>query len=315
MTPQTTFPLVGTPYNPGPAGMDGYMSPDRSTPAAAGAKVGITVLGTTRNEIEAFRRCWSVWSRQKVPKWLRPEFLVLDDGSDDGIRDEVVALRKAKARIRWASFRAPGNKTERSCSLLWNAAIRQLVKTPLVMIGFWDRVPGGFRHLALLVEPHRTMAGIATSPTSRHIGGSSSEVSMSPEQLGARLALVDWQEDPTRLEQVAGPLGGHCRAPNATESSGLVIPVAELVAVGGFDERYQSRAGYVNVTMYRRLLATGLVVWHPADPEANNYHLSHPCPVGRKKQDTFTLLRETAVVVNGGPGGEWGRLEPLEVIG
>ena len=94
-----------------------------------------------------------------------------------------------------------------------------------------------------------------------------------------------------------------------------MIPVAELVAVGGFDERYRSRAGYVNVTMFRRLLATGLVVWHPTDSEANNYHLSHPCPVGRKKADSLPLLRDTAVVVNGGPNGDWGRLEPPEGIG
>lgn len=299
MIEQRTFGApLGTIWNPGPADPTGYVRPDRSRPALASATAAptVTVFGTVRNERKALARSLSVWLRQKLPDGVSVEFLVLDDGSSDGVESMVGDLIAAGAPIRYTRWREPDDPTERSCTVVFNAALL-LVDSPLVVAQWFDRVPGSFGHLAALVAPHRKRAGIVTSAISRHVGSSSSVSNMPPEQLDALLALVDWRERPEQLELVAGPIGAHCVPGQATESSGLCIARDELVALGGWDERYgASRHGYPNVDLWRRVLGSGLVAVFPDAPVANNYHLSHPA--GRREGKDTSLLADVTLARN-----------------
>lgn len=302
MITQHTFPNPGTLWNPRPADRTGYIEPVRGSLVVPPRTPMVTVVGTVRNEQHAFRRCWSIWSKQAIPNLTPVEYLVLDDGSSDGLEQDIAWLVSEGAPIRYVRFREPEDTRERSCTLLFNTALRHLVRSPLVLFQWWDRIPGSFDHLARLVLPHRQQAGIATSATSRHIGGSSSVEGMPPEALTALLAMVPWRERPETLERIAGPIGGHCIPGQATESSGLCIAADELRALGGWDERYgSSRHGYPNVDLFRRVLGAGLPVIFPG---VNNYHLSHPA--GRREGKDTSLLADVTLVRNGGPDGSWG---------
>lgn len=289
---------LGSIWNPRPADSTGYVAPDRSCPALADPSSAptVTVFGTVRNERKALARSLSIWLRQRLPDGVSVEYLVLDDGSSDGVESMVGDLISAGAPIRYTRWREADDPSERSCTVVFNAALR-LIDSPLVVAQWFDRLPGSFGHLAALVTPHRKRAGIVTSAISRHIGSSSSVSNMPPEQLDALLALLDWRERPEQLELVAGPIGGHCVPGHATESSGLCVARSELVALGGWDERYgASRHGYPNVDLWRRVLGAGLVGVFPDAPVANNYHLSHPA--GRREGKDTSLLADVTLARN-----------------
>lgn len=313
MIEQRTFGApFGSPWNPVEPLFDGYERPDRTRPALASLPASgpiVTVVGTVREEAVPLERSLSIWSRQRLPAWLqgRVEYLVLDDGSADGPGAIVGAYQNRGMPVRLIRARGPGGP-DRSCTLLFNAAVRQgLVRSPLVMFQWWDRIPGSFDHLAALVEPHRTRAGILTSAISRHVGGSSSLDGMTPEALAATLALVDWRKRPEQLGLVAGPIGAHCVPGQATESSGCVWPVEEFVALGGYDERYVERAGYVNVELFRRAIQSGLTVLFPPENVGANYHQSHIH--ASRAQKTMGWQDDPRVRRN--QGVDWGRT-PLE---
>lgn len=309
-TRQGRFPLRDHPWWV-PPDLAGYEPPDRSAPPIQAVDTGapvVTVVGTVRDERIPLTRSLSVWAHQRLPTWLRAEYLVLDEGSTDWVREMVAGLQRGGAPIAYARLREPGDPRERSCTVAFNAALRRLVRTPLVIFQWWDRIPGGFDHLRLLVEPHTRHAGIATTVIPRHIGGSSSCHVLDASALAERLALVDWERDPHLLARIAGPTGGHCLPGRLTESAGLCVPTGELLALGGWDERYQDRASYVNVELWRRLLCSGLVAWSPPEPEGACYHQSHPCPMQREK--TWGWLADPLVRRN--QGEPWGQAEILE---
>lgn len=311
MTEQREFGApFGSIWNPAKADPTGYAPPDRSRPVLAelppDGRPVVTVLGTIRNERKALARSLSVWLRQSRPDWLTVEYLICDDGSDDCVEDMIEPLIDAGAPIRYTRWRDGGDPTDRSCTVVFNAALR-LVDSPLVLAQWYDRVPGSFGHLAALVAPHRKRAGIVTSAISRHVGSSSSVSDMPPEQLDALLGLVAWRERPEQLDLVAGVIGAHCVPGQATESSGLCIARPELVALGGWDERYgASRHGYPNVDLWRRVLGSGLVAVFPDAPVANNYHLSHPA--GRREGKDTSLLADVTLARN--PAG-WSLPGPI----
>lgn len=324
---QREFPLPGSPWNPhlGAADLSGYHVPSVRFRAAveapaylaicAGQPI-VSVLGTVRNEALPLDRSLCVWRTQMLDQDVRAQLLVLDDGSDD---DPLAVVdrhrqwlrehdREEHIAIRYLRFRGPGAVPERSCSLVMNAAIRQVVETPLVLVQWWDRIPGSALHLDHLVTEHLRMTGIVTSAVSRHVGGSSSVQTMTPSQLEATLALVPWRDDPYSLARVAGPIGDHCRPGEATESSGFCLPIDEFIALGGFDERYVSRASYVNVELWRRMFEGGLVALFVPEPNGANYHQSHACPTNRAKD--MGWLHDPLVRRN--QGVEWGSLTYLE---
>lgn len=324
MTEQRTFGApLGSIWNPGPPDVRGYLppacrpgpvlSPEVLAACRADSRPVVTVLGTVRDERLPFLRSASVWARQRLPSWLSVEFLVLDDGSSDRVDLAVAELASAGLPFRYVRWREPGDPAERSCTVVFNAAIRRgLVRSPLVVSQWWDRIPGSFDHLAALVAPHRSRAAIATSATSRHVGASSSVAEITPERLATILGMIDWRAKPEQLALGAGPIGAHCVAGQATESSGLCVAVAELVALGGWDERYgATRHGYPNVDLWRRILGSGLTACFPPEPVGANYHQSHPAGT-REGKDT-SLLADVSLVRNGGPAGRWGNALPIEV--
>lgn len=304
---------VGPEWVTGPApNLYGYEVPAiRSRPALSDDALAadgplISVIGTLRNEVVPASRSWLVWSRQELPAWLRGrvEFVFLDEGSSDGAEAFADACARDAAkhgigRVRYVRTRDPGDPVDRSCTLAFNLAIRTTT-APTILVQWWDRIPGSFHHLRALAEPHRDRAGIATSATSRHVGGSSSMAEMTPETLAGTLAMVPWLQDPGLLERVAGPIGGHCVPGRASESSGFLVATDELRAIGGYDERYQDRAGYANVELWRRLFQAGLVALFPVEKHGQNFHQSHAA--NRAKDKGF--LDEPLVRRN--LGVEWG---------
>jgi hypothetical protein len=310
MTEQTEFP-GGPPWNV-PGDLTGYTAPDRTGPVLETLpETGplVTIIGTVRDERIALERSMEVWFGQHLPAWLegRVEWLILDDGSSDDVTQTVLRWAYQEERpIRLSQWREdPTDQTERSCTLLFNAAIRHMVHSPLVMLQWYDRIPGSFRHLASLVEPHRQRAGIMTSAITRHIGGSSSIEAMTPDALAAHLRLIDWRNEPRQLENIAGTIGGHCIPGVATESSGLCIAVEELLAIGGYDEAYTTRASYANVELWRRLLQTGLTAVFPDEAYAQNFHQSH----GANRVKDYGQLHDQRVVRN--LNTDWGAIEPV----
>lgn len=296
------------------ADFTGYRPPLRSVPALAslsGTGPLVSVIGTVKHEALPLRRSLSVWAKQYVPSWLkgRIDFWILDDGSFD---DPVAVVEEFRgqmpwANLRYAKFREPDEGGDRSCTLLFNAAYRGLVESPLVITQWWDRIPGSLFHLVALIEPHRRLAGIATSAISRHIGGSSSVDGMNAEQLAAVLSRVPWERDPMLLEEIAGPIGGHCIPGQASESSGLCVSLEEIIRIGGYDERYQERAGYSNVELFRRLLQTKLEIVYPTPVHAYNFHQSHAA----NRVKTTGYLDDPMVCRN--LGVEWGMLAPIDL--
>jgi glycosyltransferase involved in cell wall biosynthesis len=316
MITQTTFPLAGTIWNPGPPDLAGYsppvIDPKRWAFTAQHAdEPVVSVVGTVRNEAVALERSLAIWTKQQLS--FKAELFVLDDGSDDDASLRVVNQYRDKApfniRINYVLMREYGATSERNCTLLFNAALQQLVTTPLVMFQWWDRIPGSFEHLEKIVSPHFDKMRTVTSAVSRHIGGSSSVQSMTPGALSSMLGLVRWRDYPQTLAQIAGPIGGHCVPGNATESSGFCVHVDELHALGGYDERYTTRANYSNVELWRRMLQAGLVAQFVLEPDGANYHQSHPCPTNRAKDNGW--LHEPQVVRN--MDRAWGMLPILEV--
>lgn len=320
---QREFPLPGSPWNPGEPDFTNFRPPTRrgdtgivESPAAKTVGAGdpvVTVLGTVRNEAQALERSLSIWTRQVLPDGIKAELLVLDDGSNDDPLGVVHRYRKVcgdgPLRIRYVRVREPGG-SQRNCTLVFNMAVRQLVRTPLVLFQWWDRIPGSFIHLTQLVVPHLGQGTIVTSAISRHLGGSSSVDAMRPVELEVLLKLVDWRDDPGKLATVAGRIGNHCIPGQATESSGFCLPIDEFVALGGYDERYTARANYSNVELWRRILQGGLQAWFVEEPEGANYHQSHPCPTGRVKD--HGVLDDLRVRRN--VGRDWGAMPYLEEL-
>jgi len=315
---QSAFPFSDLPMNPG-ADLTGYVEPDRSPPEDG--RVSVTVFGTVRNERDSFLRSWEIWSKQEVPEWLDVTYLVVDDGSDEAFYDEVASVIGCRpgppqgrapvlrSRRGWSFLLWPLRTPEtpaRSCTIAFNYALRNLVSTPYVMFQWWDRIPGSFSHLRRLAEPHRTEGGIMTSNVARHIGGSSSMVDMTPDELAARMAMVPWSEKPQTLSRISGQIGSHCRPGNASESAGLFLRTDELLAVGGWDERYTTQHSYVNVDLFRRLFATGLRCEFVPEPHGACYHQSHGSYRERSTKP-MDLMADPVVVRNDGPDGEWGR--------
>jgi hypothetical protein len=273
---QTTFPLVGSMWNPGAADLTGYTAPASrfNTPSVMR---DVTVIGTVRNEAVALERSLHWWVRQAQPDGWSVTLLVLDDGSDDHPEQVVDAYRDQVPfwmRLRFVRLRGPGGP-DRSCTLAFNIAFRQLVQSPFVLVQWWDRIPGHPDLLRLVLAPHQARRGIVTSGVSRHVGGSSSMDGMDPAALAAVLDMVPWRDDALALARVAGPIGGHCVPGQMTESSFWCTTMDEVEALGGYDERYTTRAGYANVELWRRMLQVGLAGVVVAEPWGANYHQSH----------------------------------------
>lgn len=305
---QRTWPLAahGRPWlAERPPDLSGYEAPNRSPVTIPKRGPLCTVLGTVRDELPALRRSWTIWERQELSSDLagRIEYVVLDEGSRDGVEEWCAAERRNGAPIVYVRTRRPGAKGERSCTLAMNACIRR-AKSPLAMVQWWDRIPGSLLHLELLLRPHLQWGGILTSTVARHMGASSSVADVPPGFVESALGAVPrWRQDPTRLARIAGPIGGHCLPGRSSEFPGFVIPRAEFEALGGFDERYRTRASYVNVEFARRCHEAGLYALFPAEPHGANYHQTHSAAGGRSKD--WGWLHDPLVRRN--QGRQWGQ--------
>ena len=114
MIEQRTFGApFGSPWNPVTPSFDGYERPDRSHPALASLPAKgpiVTVVGTVREEAVPLERSLSIWSRQRLPAWLkdRVEYVVLDDGSEDRPDRVCSDYRVHGMSIRYVRARGPG---------------------------------------------------------------------------------------------------------------------------------------------------------------------------------------------------------------
>lgn len=296
---QRAWPMTKMPFAVIP-NLARYNRPNLTPPDPEKDRPLVTVLGTVRDELPALQRSWAVWSQQRIPASWLVEYVVLDEGSRDGVGRWVAERQREGAPITRIVTARPGGP-QRSCTLAMNACIRHHVRSPLIMIQWWDRIPGSFDHLRALVAPHLTRTNCATSAVARHIGASSSVEDFDSTTLNRALAQVAWQEDPLKLAKIAGEIGPHCLPGAQTESAGLVIRREHFAAIGGFDERYTTRASYVNVELWRRLLHAGIECFNVAEPDGANYHQTHAAPGGRTK--SYGFLDDRCIVRN--PDG-WG---------
>ena len=215
----------------------------------------ISVIGTVYNQAVHAERALDVWCRQRFSHPY--ELIVMDDGSTDGTREMVESVvQRHPDRIRYFYFDAP--HFTRNCTLLFNVAIRRLMRSEIAVIQWYDRIPGSLDALTRLYAPHEHADNQLVSFLTRHIAGSSSRDVFSDEAVDRLLATVPWRERPETLAAVMGAPGAHCHRDTMNESACFSVRRAHLDAINCYDERYYKVANYSNIELYGRLRHHGL---------------------------------------------------------
>jgi glycosyltransferase involved in cell wall biosynthesis len=176
----------------------------------------ISIIGTIYNQAKQAERALDIWCRQNFQ--YPYEIIVLDDGSTDGTREMVAAFQaRYPELIRYFYFDAP--HFTRNCTLLFNTAIRRLMRSEIAVLQWYDRIPGSFDALQHLYEPHLEHDRLLVTFLTRHIAGSSSREVFAEEEVDRLLDSVPWRENPEALTRIMGTPGNHCHPHTMNESA------------------------------------------------------------------------------------------------
>lgn len=270
------------------------------------SKPVISIIGTTYNQAKPAERTIEIWCRQNFS--LPYELIVLDDGSTDNTREVIESLQERYPdKIRYFYFDSPG--FIRNCTLLFNTAIRRLMRSNIAVIQWYDRIPSSFDALTRLYEPHVKSDRALVTFLTRHILGSSSRDVYEEAEVDRLLASVDWQRDPGELVKIMGTPGGHCFPDTMNESACFSVRREHLLAVNGYDERYFKVANYSNIELYGRLKAYGLN--YTILENDFTFHQPHPS----NRDDIQTQLQPDQVIVrNKIIRNEWGSILPVDMV-
>ena len=266
----------------------------------------VSIIGTVYNQAKAAERTIDIWCRQNFS--LPYELIILDDGSTDNIKEVVESFSRAyPERIRYYYFDTPG--FTRNCTLLFNTAIRRLMRSEIAVIQWYDRIPGSFNCLSELYFPLLSDPNQSVTFLTRHIAGSSSREVFDEAEVDALLDSVDWRKDPSELQKIMGTPGSHCFPNTMNESACFSVLRKHLLDINGYDERYFKVANYSNVELYGRLKSHGLKM----NILENEFTFHQPHPANREDIQT-PIEPDTVVVRNRIIRQNWGSIVPDEMV-
>lgn len=265
----------------------------------------ISIIGTVYNQAKLAERSLDIWCRQNFDKPY--EIIILDDGSTDHTAKMIKSMQnRYPGIIRYFYFDEPN--LIRNCTLLFNTAIKRIMRSDIAVIQWYDRIPGTFNALNILYEPHLYEDKICVSFLSRFIYGSSSRDVASDDYVDFLLSRVDWREDPMELEKVMGVPGSHCYPHTMNESSCFSIKKKHFEAIGGYDERYVKVANYSNIELYGRLKNFGINVMIT---DTVNFHQPH----GSNRSDIQLPIESDSVILrNTRIRKDWGSILPEKMV-
>jgi hypothetical protein len=265
----------------------------------------VSIIGTVFNQVKLAERTLDIWCRQNFDQPY--EIIVMDDGSTDGTREMIGAYeKKYPGLIRYFYFDAPD--LIRNCTLLFNTAIRRLMRSEIAVIQWYDRIPSTFDALSCLYEPHLEKERIAVSFITRHIGGSSSRDIIDDSTLDRLMAIIPWRDDPKSLARIMGPPGVHCHRETMNESACFSIKKKHFEEINGYDERYYKVANYSNVELYGRVKQVGIEILI-----LDHYTFHQPHAANR--EDVQTQIEPDDVVIrNINIRENWGAILPDNMV-
>ncbi len=265
----------------------------------------LSIIGTIFNQAKLAERSLDIWCRQNFD--LPYEIIILDDGSRDNTREMVAGYeRKYPHLIRYFYFNEPG--FIRNCTLLFNTAIRKLMRSDIAVIQWYDRIPSTFDALRYLFEPHLKYDRILVSFLTRHISGSSSRDIIDESILDHLMQKLRWRKDPMILKEIIGVPGAHCHPQTMNESACFSIKKKHFYEVNGYDERYYKVANYSNVELYGRLKKNNI---HTLILDHYTFHQPHK---SNRKDIQTQIEPENVIVRNTHIRQNWGSILPENMI-
>lgn len=267
----------------------------------------LSIIGTIYNQAKASERALDIWCRQNFN--LPYEIIILDDGSTDETREVVESFQtRYPEKIRYFYFNAPHHI--RNCTLLFNTAIKRLMRSEIAVIQWYDRIPSSFDALSALYAPHLENSNVLVTFLTRHILGSSSRDVFDEVELEKTLSTVEWRSDPGQLKKIMGEPGGHCFPQTMNESACFSVPRRALLDIGGYDERYFKVANYSNVELYGRLKASGWLDFQILE-DFFTFHQPHP---SNREDIQIQIDPDEVILRNVHIRENWGSLLPSEFV-
>lgn len=269
------------------------------------SKPVISIIGTIYNQAKQAERTIDIWCRQRFEHPY--EIIVLDDGSTDNTREMITEIQsKYPGLIRYFYFDEPD--LIRNCTLLFNTAVRRLIRSEIAVIQWYDRIPSTFDALKILYKPHLRENKICVSFLTRMIAGSSSRDVIEESEVDRLLDTVNWREDPMELMKIMGVPGSHCYPHTMNESACFSVKKRHLKEINGYDERYVRVANYSNIELYGRLKKSGIKMIITEDYTFHQPHESNRVDIQTPIEPDTVIKRNTLIRQN------WGSILPDNML-